>query len=43
MDYFYKNQKIKEYKNKIAELGEEIKELNNKYPVIKNIKKRGKQ
>ncbi len=42
MDYFYKNQKIKEYKNKIAELGEEIKELNNKYPVIKNIK-RGKQ
>ena len=42
MDYFYKNQKIKEYKNKIAELGEEIEELNNKYPVIKNIK-RGKQ
>ena len=27
MDYFYKNQKIKEYKNKIAELGEEIKEF----------------
>ena len=38
IDYFYKNQKIKEYKNKIAELRKEIKELNTKYPVIKNIK-----
>ena len=32
MDYFYKNQKIKEYKNKIAELNKEIEELNKKYP-----------
>ena len=39
IDYFYKNQKIEEYKNKIAELKKELKELNTKYPVIKNIKK----
>ena len=32
LDYFYKNQKIKEYKNKIAELNKEIEELNKKYP-----------
>ena len=32
MDYFYKNQKIKEYKNRIAELNKEIEELNKKYP-----------
>lgn len=32
IDYFYKNQKIKEYKNKIAELNKEIEELNKKYP-----------
>lgn len=32
LDYFYKNQKIKDYKNKIAELNKEIEELNKKYP-----------
>ena len=41
IDYFYKNQKIKEYKNKIAELNKEIEELNKKYPNKKNIKNNG--
>ena len=41
IDYFYKNQKIKEYKNKIAELNKEIEELNKKYPNKKNIKNKG--
>lgn len=43
IDYFYKNQKIEEYKNKIAELKKELKELNTKYPVIKSIKRGGKR